>query len=127
MANWSEKQFALQMWQATPEKWKQSPYKTKKQIMEKLQIGEETANNWSLEPGWWDAVFSMTRGIVGERLGAILETMADRAEGGSVQAAKLCLQVLGVHADKLELEHSYNDDQLVLIMNDVPRLTQGEE
>jgi len=130
MPNWSEKQTALQLWMGTPKEWRRKETRTLLDICRHLGIDREIVAKWMIEPGWWDQVFANSRYVVGSRTADILNAMVERAVGGSVQAAKLCLQVLGVHAEKLETVHTFDSDQLVVIMrpeNDVQQQPLLEE
>jgi len=57
----------------------------------------------------------------------IMEALLERAASGSVQAIKLCLDLLGVHSDNLEIKHTYDDDQLVLVYGDQSLLKEMDK
>jgi hypothetical protein len=92
-------------------------YKTKAMVSTSLGIPLGTLELWELLPGWWDSVFADARRVIGRELGDILQAMVKRAKGGSVPAAKLCLQALDVQADKIRIEGEMQSQQLLLILS----------
>jgi len=102
-------------WLGTPQRMRPAGITTQKQFAAKFDLDLETLELWQLRPRFWDDVFATARGIIGSELASVMESLLVRAQGGSVQAIKLCLDLLGVHADTLELKHTFQDDQLVLI------------
>jgi len=102
-------------WLGTPARFRPPGITTPKQFAAKFDVDMETLELWQLRPRFWDDVFASARTVIGTELSSIMESLLVRAQGGSVQAIKLCLDLLGVHADTLELKHTFQDDQLVLI------------
>ena len=110
------------LWLAAPSAARPKGLRRKRDLATRLHLSTETLREWEVLPGFWDAVFAKTRSIIGHELGDILRAMVREARGGSVQAAKLCLQILGVHSDKIKHEVDIHQDQLILIMHpDAPQ------
>jgi len=105
------------LWLAAPKSARPRTLRTKSEVATKLVVSPTTLRQWENLPGWWDAVFAQGRSILGHELSDILKAMAREARAGSVQAAKLCLQVLGVHSEKIQHEIDVHQDQLILIMH----------
>lgn len=109
------KQKKYMTWLATPHSMRPSDLKTRTAMARRLEVDEDTLSMWELDQGFWDDVFTQARSVIGREMVPIMEEMARRAQKGSVQAAKFCFQILGVHSDKVEIKNTYDDDQLVLI------------
>jgi len=122
---WSERQLRYQTWLASPEELRPIEFSTKEDVASALKVSVETLDQWENMPDWWLAVYGIARNVIGEQLGDVLLAMVSKAKKGSVQAAKLCLQTLGVHADKLEIEHGMKDDQLVIVMPQILKEREG--
>lgn len=106
-----------QLWLGTPRAVRPKAYRTEELFAEAFDVPVRTLRMWEGLPGWWDGVFSAARSVVGHELVDILLAMVKRAKAGSVPAAKLCLQTLDVHADKLRVEGEILGEQLVLILH----------
>ena len=117
MPNWTIQQQKYQLWLAAPNRSRPRNLRSRKTIAEKLGVSVPTLRRWETEPRWWDAVFQQARAIIGRRLAGILDAMATAAEGGSVNAAKLCLEVLGVHHKRIQHDVDVRGDQLVVILH----------
>jgi len=114
-------------WLGTPQRLRPVGLTTKNQFAKKFDIDPETLELWQLQPRFWDDVFASARSIIGSEMSSIMEALLERAEGGSVQAIKLCLDLLGVHSDSLELTHSFKNDQLVLVYGNAEIPNEEEE
>jgi len=117
MPVWTPRQLKYQLWLAAPRAARPKTLRKKSEIADKLVISLATLREWEALPGFWDAVFARARSIIGHELSDIMRAMVREARNGSVQAAKLCLQVLGVHADKVRHEVDIHQDQLVLVLH----------
>lgn len=117
MPEWTVRQQKYQLWLAAPAAARPEGLRTRQELADKLVISPMTLRNWERLPGWWDAVFEQARAVVGREIGSILKAVVREAKAGSVQAAKLCLQVLGVHAEKIQHEVDVHQDQLILILH----------
>jgi len=114
-------------WLGTPERLRPAGLRTKKQFAEKLDVELNTLITWEMQPRFWDDVFARARSIIGGEMTIIMEALLERAASGSVQAIKLCLDLLGVHSDNLEIKHTYDDDQLVLVYGDQSLLKEMDK
>ena len=117
MATWTPRQRQYILWLAAPSAVRPKGLRKKHDLATRLHLSTATLREWEVLPGFWDAVFAKARSIIGHELGNILIAMVREARGGSVQAAKLCLQILGVHSDKIKHEVDIHQDQLILIMH----------
>lgn len=117
MADWSLKQQKYQLWLATPRSCRPKDLRTYKAVAERLGVGRTTLREWEVAPGWWEEVYSQARSIIGKDLGSILNSMVTEAINGSVPAAKLCLEALGVHVEEIKHRHTLESDRLVIIMH----------
>ena len=126
---WSEKESTYIAWLAVPEDARPDGMETREDIAKVLDVTTDVLWAWEHKTGFWDEVFSKSRGIVGRAMPSILTSMTRRAQQGSVQAAKLCFQLLGVHADKLDINLKKNDDRIILIMpeDEYEQSKQNEE
>ena len=87
------------------------------EIAETLGINLMTLRGWTLQPGWWESVSDIAAVHIGRYLYAIYEAMVKQAVTGSVQAAKFCLDVLGLTSKELTLNvKHYEDDRLVVFL-----------
>ncbi len=114
---WSPVQQKVQQWLAMPKDLRPDGLRTKAAIARLLNVPATTLYRWQVLPGWWNEVFKFARLQIGEDVGAILKAMVREALAGDVRAAKLCLETLGVHADKLILEGHIKHDQLLIILD----------
>ena len=120
--DWTMQQQQYQEWLALPSTLRPVSLKSKEQVAKQLETDKDTLVRWEFEPNFWDEVFSRARAIIGHELGSILMAMVTEAKSGSVQAAKLCLEALGVHSDSLSLKHEFQDEQLMLLLHpDTPK------
>ncbi len=71
---------------------------------------------WESEPGFWDEVFNGARAVAGRALADVIDALVMRAKGGNVNAIKLALEMLGVHHDKLEVQHTKQQDQIIMVL-----------
>ena len=113
---WTPVQQKIQQWMAMPKELRPAHIKTKAALARLLKITPGTIYRWQNIIGWWDEVFKHARAQIGEDLSAILQAMVREAKNGDVRAAKLCLEALGVHADRLILEGTIRHDNLVVIL-----------
>lgn len=119
-----------QEWLGTPEQFRHSDWNTRAKFAAKFRIDEDTLILWEGQPHFWDGVFSRARAILGTEMASIMEALLGRAQDGSVQAIKLCLELLGVYAEQLEVKQSFDDDQLVMIYGSnvsIPALPKTKE
>jgi len=87
------------------------------EIAETLGINLMTLRGWTLQPGWWESVSDIAAVHIGRYLHAIYEAMVKQAVTGSVQAAKFCLDVLGLTSKELTLNvKHYDDDKLIVFL-----------
>lgn len=114
---WSDMQVAYQIFLSIPEGMRPENLCTTEQIAAKLGVTTDTLALWELAPGFWDSVYERGRSVIGRSLADIMATLRDRAMQGSVQAAKVCLTLMGIQVDKLAIEHSMEQDQLMLILD----------
>ena len=128
MPNWTIQQQKYMLWLAAPKYARPKALRSRRALAERLGVSTATLRRWETELGWWDEVFQQARGIIGRRLASILAAMATEAEKGSVSAAKLCLEVLGVHHMKIQHEVDMRGDQLVIILHPdaIPSLPQAQ-
>ena len=90
---------------------------TEAQIAKALGVALNTLKGWLLEPGWWESVSNIASAYIGEHLARIYAAMVIQAENGSVQAAKFCLDVLGLTSKELTLNvKHYEDDKLIVFL-----------
>ncbi len=108
----------IQQWMAMPKELRPAHIKTKAALARLLKITPGTIYRWQNIIGWWDEVYKYARLQIGEDLGAILQAMVREAVGGDMRAAKLCLEALGVHADRLILQGTITHDNLVIILDE---------
>lgn len=114
---WTYRQKRFQELLTIPESERPEGCQTDEQIATTLGVALTTLRGWTLNPGFWEAVSDIASAYIGRHLHAIYESMVKQATGGSVQAAKFCLAVLGL--DKRELAISvrhYDDDRLVVFL-----------
>ena len=111
------RQQKYQLWLATPSQARPKQLRTRRDVATKFGIGIETLREWEALTGWWDEVFAIARGILGKQLGNILAALGAEARKGSVAAAKLSFQVLGVHHENIQHQIDVHQDQLVLILH----------
>jgi len=114
---WSESQIAYQIFLAIPEAMRPADLCTQEQLAVKLGVTTDTLAMWELTPGFWDSMYERGRAVIGRSLTDIMVTLRDRAMQGSVQAAKVCLTLMGIQVEKLAIEHSMEQDQLMLILD----------
>lgn len=103
---------------AIPKALRPDGLRTKVAVAKLLKVRPNIIYWWQTLPGWWDEVYKYARLQIGEDLGAILQAMVREAVGGDMRAAKLCLEALGVHADRLILQGTITHDNLVIILDE---------
>jgi len=127
MANISIVEEKYRIWLGTPQRMRPAKLTTRRQFAKEFEVDLETLDLWQVQPHFWDDVFAQARSVIGLEMSAVMEALLERATDGSVQAIKLCLDLLGVHSDSLELKHSFDNDQLVLVYGDKEIPTKEEE
>ena len=115
---WTPVQQMVQQWMAMPKALRPENLRTKVALAKVLKTNTNLIYRWQTSPGWWDEVFKFARAQIGEDLPGILKSMVSQALAGDVRAAKLCLEVLGVHADKLVLQAEIKHDGLLVILDE---------
>jgi hypothetical protein len=93
-----------------------SAMQTVKQFANHFNIQPSLLRQWEAEPAFWDEVFSESRSVLGRAMADIMEALVARAKGGNVNAIKLSLEVLGVHHDKLEVQQTRANDQIIMVL-----------
>lgn len=114
---WTPVQQMVQQWMAMPKEFRPANLRTKTALAKILNTSTSLIYRWQTIPGWWDEVFKFTRTQIGSDLAAILKSMVREALAGDVRAAKLCLEALGVHADRLILQGKIQHDPLVVVLD----------
>jgi hypothetical protein len=115
--NWKQQRF--QEWLALPRDKRPPNFQTQQQVAEALAVHPHTLTMWKRQPGFWDVVYEDARAIVGGELPQIISAMVEKAEQGSVSAAKLCLQVLEVL--KEETTHRIEYVEPLTVILDAPK------
>jgi hypothetical protein len=110
------KQQQYQAWLALPPKMRPQGIVTRREFAAHAAVDEATLLEWEHTHGWWNDVFEQARNIVGRALPEVMESMVGRAVAGNVQAMKLCMETLGVRVEELSVKHTYDDDQLMVIV-----------
>jgi len=114
---WTYRQRRYQELLTVPESERPEDCDTDSGIAKTLGVALSTLKGWKLEPGWWESVSDIASAYIGERLAEIYEAMVKQALTGSVQAAKFCLDVLGLTNRELTLNvKHYEDDRLVVFL-----------
>ena len=114
---WSYRQRRLQELLTVPEDTRPDGCQTDAEIAETLGVNIMTLKGWTLTPGFWEAVSDIASAYIGRHLHAVYESMVKQAIGGSVQAAKFCLSVLGLENRQFEISvKHYDDDRLVVFL-----------
>ena len=93
-----------------------SQMNTVKQFADHFRIQASLLRQWESEPSFWNDVFGEAQSVLGRALSDIMEALAARAKAGNVNAIKLSLEVLGVHHDKLEVQQTKANDQIIMIL-----------
>lgn len=116
--DWTQRQRQYMSWVACPKPLRPKELRNEEQVAHSLGVTVAEMRSWQLLPGFWDEVFAIARGIIGEALPDILTAIVSRAVGGSVAAQKLALEVLGVHHDRIEHDVTVTrrNDQLVILV-----------
>lgn len=91
---WKQRRFA--QWISLPKSKRPPDCQTQKQFSELLGVSEYTLLHWKRLPEFWDLVYKEAQEIIGDKIPAILEAIATEALAGSMTAAKLALEVLGL-------------------------------
>lgn len=124
---WTPVQQKVQQWMAMPKELRPKTLRTKAALARCLKLAPAVIYRWQATIGWWDEVYKFARIQIGEDLPGILKAMVSQALGGDVRAAKLCLEVLGVHADKLILQGTIKHDGLVVLLDERRDDGDGDE
>lgn len=93
---WTWRQRRFIQWCALPKEMRPDGLETQRKIGEFLGVGPGTLSTWKTYPGFWDEVYREAKTCIGDEVPAILRSMVEEAKKGSVPAAKLCLECLGV-------------------------------
>lgn len=104
--------------------------KTIKQFADHFRIQPSLLRQWELEPNFWNDVFGEAQAVIGRALADIMHSLAERAKAGNVNAIKLSLEVLGVHHDKLEVQQTKANDQIIMILPagmEIPQLPNYQD
>ena len=101
---------------AVPRKFRPKGLKTTKDFAQHFGLHPATLLQWEQEPGFAISVFAEAQAVLSRSLADIMQALADRAMEGSVAAIKLSLEVLGVHHDKMEIQHHNDSDQIILVL-----------
>lgn len=114
---WTFRQRRVQELLTVPEENRPEGYRTDSEIAKSLKINLTTLRGWFLEPGWWESISDIASIYIGKHLHAIYESMVKQATGGSVQAAKFCIAILGLENRELAISvRHYEDDRLVVFL-----------
>jgi len=103
-------------WCALPKEKRPLNARTQNQVAELLGVGPQTLSFWKAYPGFWEEVNREAKWLIGDSLPDIYEAMVKEALAGSVPAAKLCLQCLGIYEEKVQAPLQVYEP-LVVIMN----------
>lgn len=114
---WTWRQRKFMEWVALPKKRRPERAKTQSELAKILGVTPATLTSWKTYPGFWEEVRKEAQWLIGDSLGEIYEAMVKEAVAGSVPAAKLCLQCLGLFEEKAPTAPE-TFEPLVLIMND---------
>lgn len=104
--------------------------KTTRQFADHFRIQASLLRQWELEPNFWNDVFSEAQSVLGRALADVMEALVARAKGGNVNAIKLALEVLGVHHDKLEVQQTKVNDQIIMVLPpgmEIPQLPSYQD
>lgn len=123
---WTWKQQRFQEWLALPKSDRPEGFQHQYQVAEALGVHFNTLVNWKRLPGFWEAVYSNSRSIIGMDIPEILASMSHQAKTGSVSAAKLCLQVLEVLKEEQTHKIEYTEP-LTVILSPNQELPKSQE
>lgn len=101
---------------SVPMKARPSEMQTIKQFASHFNIQASLLRQWEAEPSFWNDVFGEAQSVLGRALADIMDALAVRAKAGNVNAIKLALEVLGVHHDKLEVQQTKANDQIIMVL-----------
>jgi DNA-binding transcriptional MerR regulator len=101
---------------SVPKRYRPEGLKTAKEFADRFGVPAGTLLHWEQEPGFVDDIFAESRAIITRNMADILQSLVDRATTGSITAIKLALEVLGVHHDKVEVQHTRHQDQIILVL-----------
>ena len=113
---WTWKQRRFQEWIAVPAKHRPDHLKNDEAFAKEFNVGKSRLNQWKMIPGFWDETYRYAKSIVGDSMGQILESMVNEATMGSVQAAKLCLQILEVFHEKVDVNNTYEEPLEIMLV-----------
>lgn len=117
ISRWTEQQKNYQMWLGIPQDMRPDGLVSVDDFAREARLSADVLSLWETLPGFWDSVYERGRSVIGRSMADIMATMRDKATGGSVQAAKLCLALMGISTEKLDVRHSMDSDQLMLILD----------
>lgn len=89
---------------------------TVREFAEHFRIQASLLKQWESEPTFWDDVFGEAKAVLGRAMADIMASLAARAMAGNVNAIKLSLEVLGVHHDKMEVQQTRTNDQIIMVL-----------
>ena len=114
---WTWRQRRFIQWSALPKEKRPDDLQTQRQIGEFLGVSPITLGVWKTYPGFWKEVYREAKFCIGDVMPEILHAMAREAINGSVPAAKLCLECLGLYSDEGQAPVRVRDP-LIIIMNE---------
>jgi len=115
---WSATQRKFQLWLATPPELRPKEVRKLEGFAKSVDTEVSSLVEYSSMPGFWDETYKLCGNIVGEALSDIISAVVNRASQGNIQAAKLCLEMLDLRAEKFVIEHKKDKDVLLLVMNE---------
>jgi len=101
---------------SVPTELRPEQFKTPADFARYFNLPVALLKQWEMEPGFWDSVFTEAQAVVGRAMADVMQSLARRAKSGNIQAIKLSLEVLGVHHDKMEVQHRLENDQVILVL-----------
>lgn len=113
---WTWRQRRFIKWCALPKEKRPDGLETQRKIGEFLGVGPSTLGAWKTYPGFWKEVYREAKICIGDVMPEILRSMAREAIAGSVSAAKLCLECLGLYSDEGQAPIQFKDP-LIFVMN----------
>jgi hypothetical protein len=115
---------------SVPMKIRPAGLQTVKQFADHFKIQASLLRQWEAEPDFWDNVFGEARSVLGRAMADVMDALVTRAKAGNVNAIKLSLEVLGVHHDKLEVQQTRANDQIIMVLPagmDIPQLPNYQD
>ena len=111
--NWSSTQLKYMAWLALP-KADRKP-KNDTDIAKEIGVDVRTLRRWKHLPDFWENVRNEGRANLRVSIGRIYDALIKEAEEGSYQHIKLCLEMLGEHTDKINIQAYWYDELIPLI------------